>query len=86
MKMDYQKIMVSRSLISTGNNFRIKKAINKARQGEDVTIAYLGGSITRRNDEQKDRGFADASFRYFKERFATSGNLTYINAYLRCSF
>lgn len=86
MKMDYQKIMVSRSLITTGNNFRIKKAIKKARQGEDVTIAYLGGSITRRNDEQKDRGFADVSFRYFKERFATSGNLTYINAYLRCSF
>ncbi|WP_026835740.1 SGNH/GDSL hydrolase family protein [Eubacterium xylanophilum] len=39
--------MLDRSVVSTGNNFRLKKAIEKARNGEKVTIAYIGGSITQ---------------------------------------
>lgn len=41
----YQK-MVSDSLYSAGNNARLKAVIEKARAGEDVTLAYIGGSIT----------------------------------------
>jgi lysophospholipase L1-like esterase len=33
--------------VSTGNNYRLKKVIEKAKAGEDVTIAYIGGSITQ---------------------------------------
>lgn len=36
--------MINNSLITTGNNYRIKKAIDKAKKGENVTIAYIGGS------------------------------------------
>ncbi len=43
---DYKK-MISTSLIQAGNTYRIQKAIAKAKAGEDVTIAYLGGSITQ---------------------------------------
>ena len=39
--------MISHSLVSTGNNYRLKKVIEKAKAGEDVTIAYIGGSITQ---------------------------------------
>ena len=39
--------MVEKSLVQTGNNARLKKAIDKARRGEDVTIAFIGGSITQ---------------------------------------
>lgn len=39
--------MIQKSLIQTGNNVRLKKAIDKARAGEDVTIAFIGGSITQ---------------------------------------
>ncbi len=38
--------MIARSLVSSGNNFRLKAAIAKARGGSDVNIAYIGGSIT----------------------------------------
>lgn len=41
----YQK-MVSDSLYSAGNNARLKAVIEKARAGKDVTLAYIGGSIT----------------------------------------
>ncbi len=39
--------MLKKSLMQTGNNLRLKKAIEKARRGEDVTIAFIGGSITQ---------------------------------------
>jgi len=34
------------SVMSTGNNARLKKVIERARGGEDITIATIGGSIT----------------------------------------
>ncbi|ULT56124.1 SGNH/GDSL hydrolase family protein [Neobacillus drentensis] len=39
--------MIRKSLLSKGNNQRLKEAIEKAERGEDVTIAYIGGSITQ---------------------------------------
>ena len=38
--------MIERSLISAGNTERFQKAVSKAQSGEDVSIVYLGGSIT----------------------------------------
>ncbi len=43
---EYKEI-VAKSLMKLGNNVRIKKAIEKARKGEDVTVAFIGGSITQ---------------------------------------
>ena len=39
--------MLEKSLMQTGNPARLKKALDKARQGKDVTIAFIGGSITQ---------------------------------------
>lgn len=33
--------------MQTGNNARLKRAMDRARSGEDVTIAFIGGSITQ---------------------------------------
>ena len=38
--------MIADSLMSTGNNARLKRVIEKARSGEDVYIVTIGGSIT----------------------------------------
>lgn len=43
---DYKE-MITKSLLYSGNNIRLKNAIEKAERGEDVTIAYIGGSITQ---------------------------------------
>ncbi|MBQ7955637.1 MAG: SGNH/GDSL hydrolase family protein [Lachnospiraceae bacterium] len=43
----YYQEMLEQSLIQVGNNVRLKKAIDKAKAGEDVTIAFIGGSITQ---------------------------------------
>ena len=42
---DYQQ-MVEKTLVSTGNNARMKKVLAKIRAGEKVYIATLGGSVT----------------------------------------
>ena len=39
--------MLEKSLMQPGNTARLKKALDKARRGEDVTIAFIGGSITQ---------------------------------------
>lgn len=39
--------MIENSLVNLGNTARFKKAVAKAQAGEDVTIAYIGGSITQ---------------------------------------
>lgn len=44
---DAYKALIAQSLVSKGNNYRIKKAIEKAQNGEDTTIAFIGGSITQ---------------------------------------
>ena len=41
------KLMILRSLLSMGNPTRIKRAIDRAKNGEDITIAFIGGSITQ---------------------------------------
>ncbi len=42
----YQE-MLRKSLVQTGNNARLKAAIERAKRGEDITIAFIGGSITQ---------------------------------------
>lgn len=43
----YYQGMLEKSLMQVGNTYRLKKALEKARRGEDVTIAFIGGSITQ---------------------------------------
>ena len=42
----YQK-MIGKSLMQKGNVHRIKAALEKARRGEHVEVAFIGGSITQ---------------------------------------
>nr|WP_150268104.1 SGNH/GDSL hydrolase family protein [Paenibacillus tepidiphilus] len=43
---EYQA-MIAKSLLHAGNNRRLKLALDKADRGEEMTIAYIGGSITQ---------------------------------------
>ena len=39
--------MIARSFLSAGNNARMQRFLSRARAGEDVTMAFIGGSITQ---------------------------------------
>lgn len=44
-RTDYEK-MVDRSLLSVGDMTRMADVFQKAQNGDDITVAYIGGSIT----------------------------------------
>lgn len=67
--------MISGSLMHAGNNQRLKSAIDKALRGEDVTIAYIGGSITQGAGAKPihTECYAYQSYLSFKEQFGQGG-------------
>lgn len=77
----YQE-MIARSFLSAGNNCRIKRMLEKLRAGEDVTVAYLGGSITQGAGAVpiQEMCYARKSFEEIKRRYANGGNVRYIKA------
>ncbi len=74
------KDMVDRSLLSVGNNARMKAVMEKASAGEDVTIAYIGGSITEGYNAGTTEIYAKLSYEYFAETYGTGDNVSYVNA------
>ncbi|MEO3944881.1 SGNH/GDSL hydrolase family protein [Gorillibacterium sp. CAU 1737] len=71
--------MMERSLISTGNTYRMKRVIEQAKSGKDVTVAYLGGSITE-GFNSLEHSYAKQSFQYFADYYGTGSNVKYVNA------
>ncbi len=72
--------MVADSLVSTGNNARIKAVIEKARRGEDVTLAYIGGSVTEgAGAEPNEKCYAELSCTEFAKAFGTGDNVHFVN-------
>lgn len=78
---DY-KNMIERSLMQKGNTARVEKAIRKARQGKEVTIAYIGGSITQGAGAIPihKECYAYKSYRAFAENFGTGENVKFVKA------
>lgn len=79
---EYQNI-ITKSLLHAGNNTRLKAAIEKAKRGEDVTIAYIGGSITQGAGAKPihTECYAYQSYLRFKELFSKDGeNIHFVKA------
>ncbi len=75
--------MIDRSLTAVGNTERLHRAIEKARNGENVTIAYLGGSITEGAlaQPQATQCYAALSAQLFAKKYMPDpAQLTYVNA------
>ena len=74
--------MVRSSLLSMGNTFRIQKAIQKAKSGKSVTLAYIGGSITQGAGATPihTECYAYKSWKMFQKKFAIKENVKFIKA------
>lgn len=68
----------SDSLYQIGNTARICEKIEKAQKGENVTLAYIGGSITEGG--RTDTCYVSRSYKYFADTFGTGNNVSFINA------
>lgn len=72
--------MLKESLVYRGNISKIKSVIEKADRGEDITVAFLGGSITQGfNATIHENCYANKTYLWFKNRFPNI-NVRYVNA------
>lgn len=74
--------MIERSLMRKGNTARVERAIKKAKQGEEVTVAYIGGSITQGAGATPihTECYAYKSYRAFAENFGIGDNVKFVKA------
>ncbi len=75
--------MVQSSFLSSGNNAKMKKVIEKAKKGENVTIAVIGGSITEGALATPNSNcYAQTLAKLFAEKFGKDGgaNVHFVNA------
>ncbi len=75
-----EDIMIENSLLGTGSNYRLKQVVAKARAGEDVTIAFIGGSITEGYNAGTSEIYAKLVYDFFCENYGTGSNVHYVNA------
>lgn len=78
---DYQN-MIARSLMSMGDIGRVRRAIDRAQAGEEVTLAYIGGSITQGAGAVpiNTECYACKSYKSFAERFGRGDNVRFVKA------
>lgn len=75
-------IMASRSLMTTGDMTRMANVLKKAQNGEEITIAYIGGSITYGMTvapAEPEKCWAYLTYEWLCEQFP-SAKINYVNA------
>lgn len=72
--------MLERSILNMGNAYRLQQKIRAAQNGEDITIAYIGGSITEGPDVQPAERYVTLTYHEFEEAYCNGGKVTAINA------
>ena len=75
---EFHAAMVERSVVSTGNTARLNQVFDRAANGEDITIAYVGGSITEgyAAGSQSPDCYASVSASAFQETYCNGGTVT----------
>lgn len=75
---EFRAAMIERSVVSTGNTARLNRVFDKAERGEDVTIAYIGGSITEgyAAGARSPQCYASLSATQFQEDYCAGGAVT----------
>lgn len=81
--VQYKK-MIENSLVAAGNNERFLRAVKKAEANQDVTIAFIGGSITQGAGAvpTATECYAYKAYKGFVDRFAKGNgdNIHYVKA------
>ena len=70
-----------RGVLRTGNLSRLSRVMEKAKRGEEITIAYLGGSITNGSSAmpKETNCYAYLTTEWWKEKFPQA-KINYVNA------
>lgn len=77
------ELMVERSLITTGDETRMANVLDRAAKGEEITVAYIGGSITEGYHDNltlaEDEKWAKMTNNWLSEQYPDA-TFNYVNA------
>lgn len=77
------QLMVERSLITTGDTTRMANVLDRAAKGEEITVAYIGGSITEGYHDNltlaEDEKWAKMTNNWLSEQYPEA-TFNYVNA------
>ena len=76
---EYRNLVVTNSIVTTGNTNRLKNVFERADKGEEITVAYIGGSITEGYNSDVTKCWAQLSFNELSER-VPKAKMNYVNA------
>ena len=71
--------MIANSRYNVGNQVRLAEFFKKLRAGEEVTVAFLGGSITQGSSAGNDLCYARLTANWIQEQFPDA-TVNYVNA------
>lgn len=71
--------MIKESRYNEGNKVRLAKVIKKLQANEEVTVAYIGGSITQGISAGEDDCYARLTTNWLEEKFPNA-KINYVNA------
>ncbi len=79
---DSYKNMIEKSLMQTGNTERLQNVLNKAANGEDVTLGFIGGSITQGAGAIpiNEKCYARVFYEDFAKRYMKGGECHFVKA------
>ncbi len=79
---DEYKAMIEKSLMQIGNESRLKRVIEKAKSGENVTLGFIGGSITQGAGSVpiNEKCYARVFYEDFNKRYMNGGECIFVKA------
>ena len=76
---DLTEEMIANSRYNEGNKVRLAKVIKKLQAGEEITVAYIGGSITQGTSAGDANCYAKLTTEWLQQQFS-GAKINYVNA------
>ncbi len=74
-----RQLIIEKAMLQTGNTERLLKVFEKAEKGEEVVVAYIGGSITEGYTLKPEECWAKLTYDYLCEKYPDA-KIRYVNA------
>ncbi|MGN1146067.1 MAG: hypothetical protein ACI4R5_06415, partial [Acetatifactor sp.] len=79
-EVDWYEEMLEASVLSVGTNGRLERVLERMKQGEKISVAAIGGSVTEGAGADKiEESYMDRFFAYLQNTYSQA-DLTYVNA------
>ena len=79
-EVDWYEEMLEASVLSVGTNGRLERVLERMKQGEKISVAAIGGSVTEGAGADKiEESYMNRFFAYLQNTYSQA-DLTYVNA------